>query len=393
MTDRKLRLGVAGLGRAFSLMIPTFVAHPRIELTAGADPRPEAQARFAAEFHVPAYGTVDELCDDPDVDAVYVSTPHQFHAEHVRLAAAGGKHVLVEKPMALTLAECRAMIAATRKAGVALVVGHSHSFDAPIARTRELVAGKAFGDIRMITALNFTDFMYRPRRPEELDTGRGGGVLFNQAPHQVDVVRLIGGGRVRSVRATAGTFDSTRPTEGAYAAMLSFEGGASASLTYSGYGHFDSDELTGWIGENGAPKDAARYGAARRALAGVADGAAELAAKSARNYGGTAYAPPAAGRHHQQFGFLVASCERADLRPLPQGVMIYGDTEQRLDPLPPPLVPRAEVIDELYGAIVHRRPPLHSGAWSLATMEVCLAMLRSAREQREIVLEHQVGVE
>jgi phthalate 4,5-cis-dihydrodiol dehydrogenase len=72
--------------------------------------------------------------------------------------------------------------------------------------------------------------------------------------------------------------------------------------------------------------------------------------------------------------------------------MVYGDVDQHLDPLPAPQVPRAEVIDELYAAVVDGRPPLHSGAWSLATMEVCLAMLRSAREQREIVLQHQVGV-
>jgi phthalate 4,5-cis-dihydrodiol dehydrogenase len=392
MTDRKLRLGILGLGRAFSLMIPTFAAHPLVEVVAGADPRPDARARFAADFGAAAHATVEALCGDRRVEAVYVATPHQFHAAHVRIAAAAGKHVLVEKPMALTLAECRAMIDATRAAGVALVVGHSHGFDAPVTRTRALIAGKAFGDVRMITALNFTDFLYRPRRPEELDTARGGGVLFNQAPHQVDVVRLIGGGRVRSVRAMTGSFDPARPTEGAYTAILAFEDGAGASLTYSGYGHFDSDELTGWIGENGAPKDPARYGAARKALAGIADGDAELAVKSARNYGGAAYAAPAAGRFHQHFGFLVASCERADLRPLPQGVMIYGETEQRLDPVPPPQVPRAEVIDELHAAVVDGRPPLHSGEWSLATLEVCLAMLRSAREQREIVLEHQVAV-
>jgi phthalate 4,5-cis-dihydrodiol dehydrogenase len=392
MTDRKLRLGIAGLGRAFSLMIPTFMAHPLVEVAAGADPRPEARTRFAAEFHADAYATVEELCADRNVEAIYVATPHQFHAEQVALAAAARKHVLVEKPMALSLDECRAMIAATRAAGVTLVVGHSHSFDAPVARTRALVAGGEFGNLRMITALNFTDFLYRPRRPEELDTTRGGGVVFNQAPHQVDVVRLIGGGKVRSVRAMTGSADAGRPTEGAYTALLGFDNGVGASLTYSGHAHFDSDELTGWIGESGAQKEPARYGAARRSLSAITGATHELAIKTARNYGGQGYAPPPAARFHQHFGFLVASCERADLRPLPNGVMIYGDTEQRLDPLPPPQVPRAEVIDELHAAVVHGRAPLHSGEWSLATMEVCLAMLRSAREQREIALEHQVAV-
>src|SRR6185312_12499606 len=102
--------------------------------------------------------------------------------------------------------------------------------------------------------LNYTDFLYRPRRPEELDTSQGGGALFNQAPHQVDIVRLLGGGRVKSTRAQAGRWDITRPTEGAYSALMTFESGAFASLTYSGYGHFDSDEFQGWIGEMGQAK-------------------------------------------------------------------------------------------------------------------------------------------
>ena len=84
------------------------------------------------------------------------------------------------------------MIAAARNARVHLIVGHSHSFDAPILRTRDLIASGAYGAVRMIHALNYTDFLYRPRRPEELDTTQGGGAVFNQAAHQADIVRLIG---------------------------------------------------------------------------------------------------------------------------------------------------------------------------------------------------------
>ena len=129
---RKLRLGVAGLGRAFSVMLPTFTGDPRVTLVAAADPRPEARQRFAADFGGKGYETVEELCADPTVEVVYVATPHQFHAQHAALAARHGKHLLVEKPMALTLDDCAAMIAAARSAGVHLVVGHSHSFDAPM---------------------------------------------------------------------------------------------------------------------------------------------------------------------------------------------------------------------------------------------------------------------
>ena len=395
MGDRKLRMGVAGLGRAFTLMLPTLAADPRIELVAAADPRVEATRRLAAEFGARAYASVEELCADQHVEVIYVATPHQHHAAHVALAAGHGKHILVEKPMAITLAECKVMIDAAKRANVSLIVGHSHSFDGPVRRAREIIASGAYGAVRMIHAQYYTDFLYRPRRPEELVTALGGGAVFSQGAHQVDIVRLLGGGRVKSVRALTGAWDPSRPTEGAYAALLTFDNGAIASLIYSGYAHFDSDELCGDIGELGEPKDSSRYGAARRSLLHAEGAEAEIALKNARNYGGSTYPGSAllgASPLHQHFGLVVASCERADLRPMPAGVMIYGDAETHLDALPRPEIPRAEVVDELYGAIVGGEPPVHDGRWAMATLEVCLAMLRSAREQSDITLRHQVGV-
>jgi phthalate 4,5-cis-dihydrodiol dehydrogenase len=71
--------------------------------------------------------------------------------------------------------------------------------------------------------------------------------------------------------------------------------------------------------------------------------------------------------------------------------MIHGDTEQRLDPLPAPVVPRSGVIDELYDAVVNGLTTVHTGEWGMATLEVCLAILRSAREEREVALENRAG--
>jgi phthalate 4,5-cis-dihydrodiol dehydrogenase len=389
--ERQLRIGIAGLGRAFMLMLPTFNGHPRVRLVAASDPREEARRQFEADFGGRGYPTVEALCEDPDVDALYIATPHQFHAEHVVEAARHGKHALVEKPMALTLAECALMIDATREAGVALIIGHSHSFDAPILRTREIVAQRIYGAVRMITALNYTDFLYRPRRPEELDTAQGGGVVFSQGAHQVDIVRLLAGGRTKSVRAQTGAWDPARPTEGAYSAQLTFDDGAFASMTYSGYAHFDSDELVGWIGELGHTKDPARYGTARAMLRNDMTTSDETALKNQRAYG-TAPTQSVQPVAHNQFGMVIASCERADLRPMPNGVMIYDDARAWLDPLPAPLVPRAEVIDELYDAAVRGRPAVHTGEWAMATLEVCLGILESARSGKELRLEHQVGV-
>lgn len=394
-SGRPLRLGVAGLGRAFTIMLPTFVQDPRVRLVAAADPRAEAGAQFARDFGGKVYETVEALCADAEAEAIYVASPHELHADHVCAAAAAGKHVLVEKPMAITMEDGRRMIAAARRADVRLIVGHSHSFNAPVLRARELIESGEFGPVRMISALNYTDFLYRPRRPEELDTERGGGVVFSQAAHQVDIVRLLGGGRVKSVRASAGMWDPARPTEGAYAASLTFEGGAFATLIYSGYARFDSDEYAGWIGEMGSPKNPEEYGAARAALARAADAGEEARLKNARNYGAPGFDFNAAVQKkkqlHQHFGEVLVSCDRADLRPTPAGVMIYGDRERRLDALPVPAIPRSEVIDELYDVVVNGSPPLHGGEWGLATLEVCLAILRASHEQREVTLEQQVG--
>lgn len=377
-----LRLGVAGLGRAFSVMLPTLTGHPAVRLVAAADTRAEARKRFAGEFSAKAYDTVAALCADPAIDAVYIATPHQFHREHALQAAQAGKHLLIEKPMALTVEDCTAIVEAAQRAGVHVVVGHSHSFDAPVCHLRRLIEIGAFGKVRMINALNYTDYLHRPRRPEELDTSKGGGAVFNQAAHQVDMVRLVAGAPVTGVRAVTGSWDVTRPTEGAYATLLTFANDVFASLVYSGYGHFDSDEFEDWIGEMGQTKTP-YPGQARPRFKTPED---EAAYKNARNYGGADFHPPGEAAAHQHFGTLLVSCDRADLRPVQNGVMIYQDGSSRLDAIPSPGVPRAEVIDELCQAVVHGKTPLHDAAWGLATVEVLLAMLQSARDDRDVRL-------
>jgi phthalate 4,5-cis-dihydrodiol dehydrogenase len=390
VSHRVLRVGAIGLGRAFSLMLPTFRQDPRVRLVAAADPRPEARVRFAADFGGSTFADAEALCDHEGIDVVYVASPHPLHARHVELAAAAGRHVLVEKPMAVTLDEAERMVAATERAGVTLIVGHSHSFDAPILAARRLIAGGRYGSPRMLSAQNYTDFMYRPRRPEELVTAQGGGVVFSQGAHQVDIVRLLAGGRAATVSAHTGSWDASRPTEGAYAATLTFAEGAFASLIYSGYGRFDSDELCGDIGELGTPRDPTRYGRARRNLARLADAKAEAAAKAARNYGGDAFSEAnTSAPWHQHFGMVVVSCEGADLRPLPTGVMVYASDRAWLEPLSPPSVPRAEVIDELHAAVVDGVPPSHDGRWGLATLEACVGLLESAATGNAVRLVRQ----
>src|SRR5439155_20363045 len=91
---RRLRIGVAGLGRAFTLMLPAFRAHPRVEVVAAADPRSEARSAFERDFGAPAYDSPARLLADRNVEAVYIATPHEHHAEQAIAAARAGKHVL-----------------------------------------------------------------------------------------------------------------------------------------------------------------------------------------------------------------------------------------------------------------------------------------------------------
>jgi phthalate 4,5-cis-dihydrodiol dehydrogenase len=382
-------LGIAGLGMAGAVMVRAAAAHPGYRLVAAADPHEAPRAAFARDFSARGYADVAELCTDPAVEVVYVATPHQFHRAHAVLAAEHGKHVIVEKPMALTLADCDAIIAAAERAGVMLIVGHTHAFDPAVRAMRGIIARGELGRLGMILSFNYTNFLYRPRRPEELDTVKGGGILFNQVPHQIDTVRLLAGGKATSVRAQATVLDPARPTEGSCTALLAFEDGAAASLVYSGYDHFDSDEWHFWIGERGAEKQPA-HGSSRKALATVKDEAHARTENFA--YGSRSAGAPA---HQPHFGLTIVTCAEGDMRASADGVMVYGrDGVRELAVLPARgMSGRRELLDDMRAAVREGRRPVHDGRWGKATLEVALAIQRSAREGREIALEHQVAVD
>jgi phthalate 4,5-cis-dihydrodiol dehydrogenase len=94
---------------------------------------------------------------------------------------------------------------------------------------------------------------------------------------------------------------------------------------------------------------------------------------------------------HQHFGPIIVSCERGDLRLTPYGVQIHDAQGVRLEKLPPPPVPRHEVVDELWAVARQGQNPKHGGAWSKATLEVCLGILESGRQRSTVALQHQVG--
>jgi phthalate 4,5-cis-dihydrodiol dehydrogenase len=260
--------------------------------------------------------------------------------------------------------------------------------DPAVRAMRGMVARGELGRLGMINSFNYTNYLYRPRRPEELDTSTGGGILFNQVPHQIDTVRLLAGGLAKSVRAQANVLDPARPTEAGCVAFLQFEDGAAASLVYGGYDFFDTDEWQFGVAEGGTPKTIV-HGAARQALAREKEEAGLRTKQLA--YGARKIGLP---EHQPHFGVTIVTCAGGEMRASADGVLVYGRDGVREVPLPRSegMPGRQEVLDDMAAAIRTGKPPLHDGRWGKATLEVALALLRSAREGREITLAHQVGV-
>lgn len=376
-----LRFGIVGLGRAAVATAPALARRPdHFQIVALADTSAEALARFSQQYPARTYSSFEALCQDPDVDAVYIATPTHLHTQHVLLATEHGKHVIVEKPLAISLANADRMIEAVDRAGVCMIVGQSQSYEPPIRAMRDLVVGGQLGRLRLISGWYFNDWLYRPRLPAELDTSLGGGVVFRQGAHHFDIARLIGGGLVRSVRATVGVWDPARPTEGSYSAFLDFEDGATATLVYSGYDHFHSTELTG-VSEAGSRVEQHTHAAARRALAAADERALKQQPRQR-----------VVPEHQSHFGLLVVSCEHGDIRQSPDGLLVYTDDSRYEVPLPRDVVGRDLMVAELYSAVVEGTPTVHNARWARATLEVSLAVLESARTRQEVKLQYQVAV-
>ena len=374
---RRLGIGVLGLGRGATLTVPAFIAHPRCRIVAGTDPDPAARAGFAEATGAAAVADLAALLDMPEVEAIYIASPHEYHAEHTLAALAAGRHILVEKPMAIALADAAVMVAAAQAVGRVLMVGPSHGYDPPVERAAALAQGTA----RMIHASNYTDFLYRPRRPVELDRASGGGVVFSQATHQIDIVRRIAASPVKSVRGWVGDWDSGRPTDAGYTAMLNFENGAVATLVYSGVARFDSDRLSGWISEMGGSKLPDAHQRTRQAAAARG----EAVAKSGRGFAG--FSPQGeAPTHHEHFGRVIVSCDSADLELTPDGVVVHGDNGPVLEQVPLPPAPRFAVANALACAVLDRTPYVFDGRWGLETLACCHALLRSAAEGRDVAI-------
>ena len=401
--QKPLKTGIIGVGVGATQIMPNMEAMDEIELMAGADLNPRVREAFKARYpdsHV--YETAEELCADPDVEAVWVATPNNWHSPHVVMVANAGKHVVSEKPMALNMKEAEAMVDAAAKNNVKLLCGHTLGFSPPVMQMRRIIRSGELGPLKALNNWAFTDWMLQARQPEELDETVGGGVLYRQGPHQLDSLRLLGGGMARTIRGTTGKWWPERNAVGYYSAFIDFENGVTANVTNNGYGYSMTADLVPWSDEKGRGLiEGYTHEDRVQIRTDIKEGNRdEMAAKDALRIGSDherrvwrevpKEAPP---WNPANLGILIATCERGDIRQSRYGLSIYkdGGVEDRALEVTRYQAGREDLM-ELYNAIRNGAPVYHDGAWGMATLELIAGIMESSRTGKEVVLSHQVPI-
>jgi len=200
--------GVVGLGvHAVGRMLPALSRARQARLVCVHSRRQSVTRDIAAQYGARSYETFDGVLGDPEVQVVYLATPHDLHAEQTLRCAAAGKHVLVEKPMALSAEDAAAMVQACAQAGVKLYIGFHLRFHPAHQQARAIVASGEIGDIVWAGA-QWTSF----RDPDvgwRLEPNRSGGTLLTaRGVHLIDLIRHVCGTEFRAIN---GLSDGLRP--------------------------------------------------------------------------------------------------------------------------------------------------------------------------------------
>jgi phthalate 4,5-cis-dihydrodiol dehydrogenase len=372
-----LNIGIAGLGTAAKQVLQAFDKVEGVRLAAAADIRAEAREEFSKKYNLPAHASIEELCASNAVDAVWIETPNHLHCEHAICSAESGKHIICAKPLATRLDECDKMIATARANDVRLLIGHSKICDPPISEIARISRSGKFGKVVQIDSWLYNDWLRRPRLAEELDEEKGAGFILRQAPHLVDIANYIIGSEALSVRAMTGAWDPKIASDGNCSALIEYKSGACASLSLNGYGYFDSSELHWGIGTFGGKRT-------RTAPAKRREGPLDEASKYAEPH----VAPT--GDAMPFFGLHIVSFEHAVIRQSPDGLLVYTDDGSEEISLPH-YVGRAAELIELRDALRENRDVFPNGEWGKANLEICLAMLRSSREKKDLPLKFQAA--
>lgn len=188
-----IRWGLVGTGAIANKRVgPALVSAQHSQLIAVCDVVKESVQEFAARFHVPyLYTSLDELLANPEIDAVYLATPIFLHGPQAMQTLRAGKHVLVEKPMALTVAEGEEMIRVARETGKTLATAYYRRFFPTVQRAQQLINDGALGKVVMVVSIYHTWYDPAPGAPGSWRAQKaraGGGVLWDMGSHRFDLL-------------------------------------------------------------------------------------------------------------------------------------------------------------------------------------------------------------
>jgi predicted dehydrogenase len=241
---QKLRLGMIGVGEiAYKATAKSVGNSERTEMIVGMDVVEDVAKSFAEEYDTEWTTSIDEVLGRDDIDAVVISTPHCLHSPQAILAAEAGKHAMVEKPIACTMAQADAMIEACKKAGVVLTVALISRYSPGVVKAKELIEAGAIGEIialRFTAAGDKADSYWTGGFTGRVQTTwrkskneAGGGILIMNLVHDIDRLRYITGLEATRVYAEGSTFCTDVEVEDFISVTLRYENGAVGNMLAS----------------------------------------------------------------------------------------------------------------------------------------------------------------
>jgi predicted dehydrogenase len=231
-----LGVGVIGGGRVAHAHVKAIAANVgTLALRGIVDIDAARAAELGARYSCTSYTDYRVLLAQPDVDVVTIALPNHLHASTALDAMAAGKHVFVEKPMALTLDECDAMIEAAAKARVKLMVGHTQHFFALNLAAHKLIRDGEIGAPALMTDTWYKPFGLEWRLPWFLDRAQGGGMWQMNGAHMVDRMVWFGDSPVAAVKAWIGNPLLGQSCDDSSLVMLQLANGLHATLSHAGY--------------------------------------------------------------------------------------------------------------------------------------------------------------
>jgi len=238
---KKLGIGMIGLGEiAWKATGKAIEACTDAQMICGVDPVAHVAKSYQERYEIPCSTNLDDVLKNPDVEAVIISTPHYLHVPLGILAAKAGKHVMVEKPLATSLEDADALIAACKEAGVLCSNCLVSRYNPDAMKAKELIEKGAIGEVMALKFFGlsnkapsywtggYTERVYTTWRKSKVESG--GGILIMNFVHDVDRMRYITGLEATRVYAEYDTFNTDTEVEDFITVTMRYNNGALGNL-------------------------------------------------------------------------------------------------------------------------------------------------------------------